>query len=90
MDLREGPFTIGAAFSYVGERIDRDFDLFPAPRVELDAYVLASARLAYRISPALEAFARVENGLDEDYQDVVGYATPGRSVHAGIRLSLGD
>jgi vitamin B12 transporter len=90
VDLRKGPFTIGAAFSYVGERIDRDFDLFPAPRVELDAYVLASARLAYRISPALEAFARVENGLDQTYQDVVGYATAGRSVHAGIRLSLGD
>lgn len=89
MDLRRGALTLGAAVSYVGERTDRDFDLFPAPRVELGAYVLASARIAYRITPALEAYARVENGLDEHYQDVVGYATPGRTVHAGIRLSLG-
>jgi vitamin B12 transporter len=86
---RSGPVTLGAALSYVGERLDRDFDLFPAPLVELDAYLLASARVAYRLSDTLEAFARVENGLDEDYQDVVGYATPGRTVHAGIRLSLG-
>ena len=89
-DWRIGPLTIGASLAYVGERIDRDFDLFPAPRVELGAYLLASARVGYRISEVLEAYARVENGFDDKYQDVVGYATPGRSVHAGIRFSFGD
>ncbi len=89
-DWRSGPVTLGGSLAYVGERSDRDFDLFPAPAVKLDAYVLASARFAYRISDGLEAYARVENGFDEQYRDVVGYATPGRSVHAGIRLSFGD
>lgn len=88
-DWRSGPLTLGGSLAYVGERVDRDFDLFPAPIVKLDAYALASARFAYRISEALEAYARVENGFDEHYQDVVGYATPGRSVHAGIRLRFG-
>jgi vitamin B12 transporter len=86
---RSGPLTLGASLSYVGERVDRDFDLFPAPLVELDAYLLAGARFAYRLTEQLEAFARVENGFDEEYQDVVGYATPGRTVHAGIRLRFG-
>lgn len=86
---RSDRLTIGGALAYVGERIDRDFDLFPSPRVELDAYVLASARIAYRLTDTIEAFGRVENGFDESYQDVVGYATPGRSVHAGVRLALG-
>jgi vitamin B12 transporter len=86
---RRGPLTLGAALSYVGERLDRDFDLFPAPLIELDAYLLASARLAYRLTEQLEAFARVENGFGAEYQDVIGYATPGRTVHAGIRLRLG-
>ncbi|WP_166037686.1 TonB-dependent receptor [Sphingosinicella sp. YJ22] len=89
-DWRIGPLTLGGSLAYVGERTDRDFDLFPAPVVKLGAYVLASARFAYRISEVLEAYARVENGFDEQYQDVVGYATPGRSVYAGIRLSFGD
>lgn len=89
-DWRSGPLTLGGALAYVGERVDRDFDLFPAPIVKLGAYVLGSARFAYRISEAVEAYARVENAFDERYQDVVGYATPGRSVHAGIRLSFGD
>jgi len=85
---RRGPLTVGAALAYVGERVDRDFDLFPSPLVELDAYVLASARVAYRLTEQVEAFARVENGFDETYQDVFGYRTPGRTVHAGIRLVL--
>lgn len=89
-DYTAGSLTFGGALAYVGERIDSDFDLFPAPRLELDAYLLASARVAWRIGDSLEAFARIENAFDEDYQDVVGYATPGRSVYAGIRLHFGD
>lgn len=89
-DWRTGPLTLGGSLAYVGDRIDRDFDLFPAPIVKLGAYVLGSARFAYRISEVLEAYARVENLFDEHYQDVVGYATPGRSVRAGIRLRFGD
>ncbi len=87
-DWQRDRLSVGGAVAYVGRRIDSDFDLFPAPRVALGAYALASARLAYRLAGGLEAFARVENALDEDYRDVVGYATPGRSVHAGLRLRL--
>ena len=67
-----------------------DFDLFPAAAARLDDYVLASLNLGYRILPGIEAFARVENGFDADYQDVAGYNTPGRTVHAGLRAALGN
>jgi vitamin B12 transporter len=89
VDWRSDRVTLGGSLAYVGARVDRDFDLFPAPRVELGAYALASARVAFRLGGGVEAFARVENALDENYQDLVGYAAPGRSVHAGLRLSLG-
>ena len=89
LDGSAGSFDFGAGLSYVGERIDTDFDLFPAERVRLDDYVLASVKLAYRITPAVEAYARLENAFDADYQDVVGYNTPGRTVYAGLRLRLG-
>ena len=84
-----GPFTVAGSLAYVGDRLDRDFDLFPAPVVRLDSYVLGSLRIAYRIVPRLELFARAENLFDAEYQDVFGYATPGASVHAGLRLTLG-
>ena len=88
-DWREGPLTIGGALAYVGPRTDRDFDLFPAPVVRLDDYLLASLRIAYRIGPHLELYGRIENGFDAGYQDVIGYNTPGRTVHAGLRVALG-
>jgi vitamin B12 transporter len=86
----QGPLTLGASLAYVGRRIDRDFDLFPAPRVALGAYTLGSARIAYRITRALEAYVRADNAFDARYRDVVGYSTPGRAVYAGLRLRLGD
>ena len=85
-----GRFRWGASLAYVGKRRDTDFDLFPAATVTLDDYVLASVNLAYRILPQLELYARVENAFDADYQDVVGYNTPGRTVHAGLRVAFGD
>ncbi len=87
---RTGPFTAGASLAYVGRRTDRDFDLFPAPLVELDDYALASLRIAYRILPRVELFARTENAFDSDYRDVFGYNTVGRSIHAGLRVAVGD
>ncbi|MEA3043321.1 MAG: vitamin transporter [Sphingomonadales bacterium] len=85
-----GRFRWGASLAYVGKRRDTDFDLFPAATVILDDYVLASANLAFRLLPQLELFARAENAFDADYQDVVGYNTPGRTVHAGLRVAFGD
>lgn len=76
----------GASLAYVGSRSDLDFDEFPARRVRLDDYVLADARLAYSLSDRIEAFGRIANAFDSDYQDVVGFRTPGRTVYAGIRL----
>lgn len=85
-----GLLSWGAGLSYVGERSDTDFDLFPAAKVVLDDYLLGSARIGYDLSPALQAYARVENAFDAKYQDVVGYNSAGRTVYAGLRVRLGD
>jgi vitamin B12 transporter len=94
-DYVGGPLTIGGSLSYVGKRPDTDFDVFDLNtfdylRVRLKSYVLAGARVAYAVTPNIEAFARIENAFDEKYQDSVGYATPGRTVYAGVRVRLGD
>lgn len=81
-----GPIEIGGSLAYVGKRRDV---VFPAD-VTLDDYLLASVKLGYRVTPALEAYARVENAFDADYQDAFGYNTPGRTVYAGLRVRLGD
>jgi vitamin B12 transporter len=85
-----GRFNLGGSLAYVGKRQDTDFDLVPAEKVTLNDYVLASLNVGYRILPALEVYAQVENAFDADYQDVVGYNTPGRTIYAGLRLHFGD
>ncbi|MDP8913375.1 MAG: TonB-dependent receptor [Pseudomonadota bacterium] len=85
-----GRVSGGTSIDYVGERTDLDFDTFPARRVTLDDYVLVNARAAYRLTDAVEAFGRVSNLFDADYQDVIGFATLGRTVSAGIRVRIGE
>jgi len=87
-DYVGGPLTLGGSLAYVGKRQDTDFDIFQT--VILKDYILAGARVAYAITPNIEAFGRIENAFDDKYQDAVGYATPGRTVYAGIRVRLGD
>lgn len=82
-----GPLSVGASASYVGKRRDIDFDTFQ--EAELGDYLLLGIRAGYRIAPSLELFARVDNAGGAAYQDAVGYATQGRTAHAGIRLRLG-
>jgi vitamin B12 transporter len=85
-----GPLSWGASAAYVGKRRDTDFDVFPARGVTLRDYLLASVNLAWRVSRRLEAYVRAENALGADYQDVFGYNSQGRTVHAGLRFRLGD
>lgn len=85
-----GRWHMGGSAAWVGARTDTDFDLFPARTVRLDDYLLVSARIGYEIVPGIEIYGRATNLLDEEYQDVVGYKTPGRALYAGLRLALGD
>lgn len=89
LDGASGPLRWTASLAYVGPRADVDFDQFPAAQVTLDDYVLGGLRLGWQVTPALEAYGRVENLFAADYQDVVGYFTPGRTVYAGLRLRFG-
>ncbi len=84
-----GRLSYGAAIAYTGARIDTDFDVFPAARVRLGSYWLADARVAYGLVEGIEATVRVANAFGDRYQDVLGYRTAGRSVHAGLRVAVG-
>lgn len=85
-----GRLSWSGTLAIVGARQDTNFEIFPAARVRLGAYALGSARIGWRLTDALEAYVRGENLLDDRYEDVLGYATPGRTVHAGFRLRLGS
>lgn len=82
--------------TYVGRRDDLDFGEFPAPRVELPAYVkldlAGEVRLIERRRnrPGLTATARIENLLDRSYQEVRNFPARGRTVFVGGRVDFGS
>ena len=77
-----------AGVLYVDDRKERDFSSFPATRVTLDRYELWHLRAVYSASERVEFFARVENILDEDYEEVSGFGSAGRSAYVGAKLQL--
>jgi vitamin B12 transporter len=86
-----GRADLNGNLSYVGSRNDFFFDplTFAQSTVRLDDYVLAEVAVSYRVTPALTAYARVENLFNENYEDVFGFNTPGRGAYAGLRAGFG-
>ena len=60
-------------------------DTVDAGAFELDDYVLVNAKVAYQATESTEFYVRAENLLDQDYQTVRGYNTPGFGAFAGFK-----
>lgn len=72
---------------HIGERDDLDFSTFPAQRVTLDSYNVFDLALAYRVNTDWTLLTRVENALDEDYEEILGFGTQERAWYAGVRFT---
>lgn len=74
---------------YNGEQYDNNYTMVVAtPRVQLDSYTLVNLGADYRFTDNFQLYARVENLLDETYEEVFTYRTPGRAEYAGVRFSF--
>lgn len=71
-------WTISADAKIVADTVD-------SGRFELDDYVLVNAKVAYQATESTEIYVRAENLLDQDYQTVRGYNTPGFAAFAGFK-----
>jgi vitamin B12 transporter len=77
---------LSAHIDHTGSQLDTDFATFSD--VTLDAFTLVGARAQYAVSDHVVVSLRGENLLDEDYQEIVGFASPGRGVYAGLSLDF--
>jgi vitamin B12 transporter len=73
---------------YTGDQQDTDFSppTYNTP-VQLDSFTLVSLVVSYALIDNLEIYARGENLLDEEYQEVFGYAGNSRAGYLGIRYA---
>ena len=71
---------------FVGNRDDLSFVTFPATRMQLKDYQLLRMHARWRLTPKIDLTMRLENLLDDQYEDVLGYQAPGRAGYFGIKL----
>lgn len=75
---------INLSVLYVGERKDLDPNTFST--VTADDYVVVNVAASHKTNDNVEIFARIDNLFDEDYQEVLGFNTPGISAFGGVRI----
>lgn len=74
--------TAGLAVKHVAGRLD-DFAAFAMPD-----YTVVTAQARYDLGSDAEAYLRVENLFDADYQTSNGFASSGRALYVGLRKSF--
>ncbi len=71
------------AIHHAANRADDGF-----PATPQGDYTVVNATIGYQISPQTEAYLRVENLLNEEYQTSAGFGTSDRAVYFGVRASF--
>jgi vitamin B12 transporter len=81
--------NINMSISYNGEQDDTFFPPFPLPQeqVTLDSFVLVNVAINHQLTEKIALTARIDNLLDEDYEEVFGFTPPGIGAYAGVRLA---
>jgi vitamin B12 transporter len=84
-----GRANINVAAIYNGDMLDNAFDAatFAASKVVLGEYWLVNVAASYEVSPGVALYGRIQNALDEDYQEIFGYETAGLAAYAGLRFT---
>lgn len=57
--------------------------------VKLAPFTLVRVAGSWRLSDRLELFGRIENALDQDYEEVFSYRSPGIGIWVGLRVTGG-
>ena len=74
--------SLSLSADHTGEQLDTNFGTFSA--VTLDPFTLVAANARYRLDKNWVVNVRGENLLDEQYQEVFGYASQGRGIYLGL------
>jgi len=73
--------------SFVGRRPDSDFLGFNIDHAA--GYARVDLGGWYAVTSRITGYVNVENALNKDYQEVVGYPALGANVRAGVRFRIG-
>jgi len=75
--------SVNLAVIRVGKRYDD-----AANANELDSYTRVDLAVVHDMADHVKVFARVENLLDEEYEEARGFGVPGRYAYAGMKMTF--
>ena len=78
--------NLNISINHIGDR--RDIDFSSGNRVTLDEYTRIDASLNYQAHEKIKLYARINNLLDEEYQDVFGFESEEFSGLIGLEVKL--
>lgn len=73
---------------YTGERRDNFYLGWQSKPVHMSAYTLLNGVVSYDLTPSIQLFLRLENILDQQYEMIKGYGTPGFSAYGGVTINI--
>lgn len=76
--------NINAFYRISSDAIDEQF----GSPVSLDDFEVLDFSASYKLSEQFEIYARIENALDDRYQEVADFVSPDRASYVGIRLNF--
>ena len=76
--------------NYNGKQDDFFFPppLFGRQTVQLDSFALVNLAASYRLNKNISLYGRLENMLDENYEEVLGFQSPGFAAFAGVKIQI--
>jgi vitamin B12 transporter len=86
LTARPGDWTFNLEGRYVGDRADVDPVTFG--RAENPSYVRLDLATRWRMLDWLSPYARLENAADKEYQEVLGFPSPGRTFVGGLAVDF--
>ncbi|RMH32739.1 MAG: TonB-dependent receptor [Nitrospirae bacterium] len=81
------PLSLVVDFRFVGSQFD-------SPSVAQDdsqrvgSFEVVNLTTTYEIVPQMQAYLRVENLFDEEYEEIRFFGTPNRSIYGGVRMNF--
>lgn len=73
---------------YNGSTLDVNSTGVGPARIRLPSYTLVNLGADWRLNERVRAYARIENLLDKDYEEIYTYRAPGIGAYVGLKTSF--
>jgi len=81
--------NLNLAAVYTGERDFKDFSGPPGTLKETGGHTIFNVAISHEVADGIEIFGRVDNILNKDYEEVLGYTSSGIGGYVGFNIAFG-